>query len=516
MNGICAFSTFMSCEAIRVAVRLRPLVAHERGQVPCLAINSSEVSVIPTAVPDGAKEGPWRFDHAMDSSITSSPHCVDNAQVYDLFGRGIVEHALEGFNTCLFCYGQTGTGKTTTILGDKQSGPGLLILLLKELFKQKSERESKGSSVNITVQMLEVYNEKVFDLLCGGQEHGSRPNVELHVLPTGVQIKGAKLNSVDSVEECLRLINQGNKLKHTAATAMNSQSSRGHTVFKLVIQQAQHDDGVSLSSEIYFADLAGHENEKTTKVTGERLLELSCINKSLMWLQSAMHALATGRGTPRATPRGATRSKGSTGTAETKTLRRQGTAETNHMTLFRNSKLTLLLSNALLGNSLVHVIVTLSPAAAHFATSLSSLKFANEVKHIMVDVHSSVQVDSAVQIRNLEAEVQQLKDQLAEANLRSAFTAPAVATTLADSFSAENDDTGANRGCTTAADRCLEEKLQICETENEELRREVRSLRTNMLECRACVKDLYSELDKVDELCKGLQDNDCLDAAYGS
>lgn len=378
--------------AITVGVRMRPLVSHEKGQQHCLKVANGEVHIIPEAVEaKSAKEGPFKFDHAMDSSDEQSSTFVSNAKCYDLIGHTIVDHALDGYNSCLFCYGQTGTGKTTTILGDKQSGPGILISLFKELFEKVRQEEQNGCEIKVHVQMLEIYNEKVFDLLadekCAQHSNHDHHKIELHVLPAGVQVKGAELKEVSNVEECLKLIDHGNSMKHIAATAMNPQSSRGHTVFKLCIHKDDSGHGIHMGSEVYFADLAGHENEKTTQVKGDRLVELSFINKSLMWLQAAIHSLAKGN----------------------------GSHHKPSMSDFRNSKLTLLLSNALTGNSLVNVIVTLSPAEAHFATSLSSLKFANEVKRIKVEVTSSAQKDPAVMIKSLESEVEALKSQLAAA-----------------------------------------------------------------------------------------------------
>lgn len=423
----------MSVEAlngISVAVRLRPMVFHEKGQIPCLEVRHPNVTVIPSAVPGAdVKEPAWSFDHALDSSDPSSPDFVSNARCYELTCHDMVEHALHGFNCCLFCYGQTGTGKTTTILGDKESGPGLLISLFSELFQKIREEEELGCDVQLQVQMLEVYNEKVFDLLAARHRSASdtQRTVELHVLPGGVQVKGVETEIVNSVEECLKLIDRGSQMKHVAATAMNPQSSRGHTIFKLAIQKHDLDHGVHLASEIYFADLAGHENVKTTQVTGDRLVELSFINKSLMCLQSAIHGLSKGHDSKKAEvpviarpklQRRKTEGAILNAPASINSLRRMSTG----MSDFRNSKLTLLLSNALTGNSLINVIVTLSPAAAHFPTSLSSLRFANEVKHIKVEAHSSAQTDPATRIKHLEKEVADLRAQLAIATADQAPT----------------------------------------------------------------------------------------------
>jgi len=378
----------MATDALKVGVRMRPLcLSHEKGQKECFAVTDEQVSVIPGAMeqpPKGLQAGPWRFDKAMDSGARAEDP-VDNKKCYELMGRDLIGHALEGFNSCLFCYGQTGTGKTTTILGDKENGPGLLIRMLVELFAEVSkEKETRGGIITVSIQMMEVYNERVFDLLA---PQGTQTKVELHVLPHGVEIRGAETKNVTSVEEILGVIEQGNEKKHIAKTAMNPQSSRGHTIFKFGIHKDEGD--FHSSAEMYFADLAGHESEKTTKVTGDRLVELSFINKSLMWLQRAIHSLA---------------SKSPKGSA------------VSNVSLFRNSKLTMLLANALTGNARINVIVTISPAAVHFPTSASSLSFANEVKHMAVSVKSSASIhaDPAAVIQALEQEVKELKGKLQE------------------------------------------------------------------------------------------------------
>lgn len=303
--------------------------------------------------------------------------------------------------------------------------------------------------------------------------------MQLHVLSNGVSVEGAELRTIDSAEECIQLVEYSNKRKHIAATAMNAQSSRGHTVFKLVVQHDQND-GVHLTSEVYFADLAGHENERTTKVRGERMVELSFINKSLMWLQSAVHSMSHPP---------------------------KGTAQVNRMALFRNSKLTLLLSNALLGNSLVHVIVTLSPAPAHFSTSLSSLRFANEVKHITVDVHATAYVDPTESIKRLEAEVRQLKEQLANANIASdpSWTGQS-STTKSVNCSISTADGGAGGAELAAAEAALEDQqcrlaaaeiaLEASKADSEKLRREMNILRMELRESQGCVRGLHAELDE--------------------
>ena len=145
-------------------------------------------------------------------------------------------------------------------------------------------------------------------------------------------------------------------------------------------------------------DLAGRENEKTTKVSGERLVELTFINQSLMWLASCIQALA--KPEPRKSmmePR--------------KSMAQDPTRHL--MSRFRNSKLTLLLSNALSGNSKTSMIGTLSPALANFEESYSTLHFASTVKSIKIKARPATAVDKDALVKSLQEELQQLKEQLA-------------------------------------------------------------------------------------------------------
>jgi len=189
-------------------------------------------------------------------------------------------------------------------------------------------------------------------------------------------------------------------------------------IFKLFLHKSGGEDGTVLKSEVYFADLAGHENIKLTAVAGDRLTELKNINTSLMYLQRAIHSLAT-----------SSAGKGKRSTTASSQV---------NFSVFRNSELTLLLANGLTGNSKAAVIVTLSPAAQHFSTSLSSIEFGLEVKGIKMDVHSTVTVDPASQIKKLEAEVKSLK-----AKLAAALAGQPMPPSIEGSNKGSNEDVGA-------------------------------------------------------------------------
>mmetsp|Transcript_33302 Transcript_33302/g.62198 ORF Transcript_33302/g.62198 Transcript_33302/m.62198 type:complete len:286 (-) Transcript_33302:2-859(-) len=284
-------TTSNTSEAICVGVRLRPFVAYESGQKQCLTIKGNVVCA--TAEVSGREHKEFAVDEAMDSMDPSSPSYVSQEKCYMLMAHRMVGHVLQGYNTCLFCYGQTGTGKTTTIMGKVEpvAEQGLLLRLLSDIFEEAQRLQRQGSATLLKVQMLEVYNEKVKDLLLPhGNNQKNHPDVHVHP-KLGVYLKGVTEEAVESFEHCVRLVEYGNTMKTVAATAMNAKSSRAHTVFKLALEKRGGEDHLAVMSEVFFVDLAGRENEKTTKVTGERLVELTFINRSLMWLPPCIQKL---------------------------------------------------------------------------------------------------------------------------------------------------------------------------------------------------------------------------------
>eukprot|EP00930_Biecheleria_cincta_P095582 TRINITY_DN87531_c0_g1_i1.p1 TRINITY_DN87531_c0_g1~~TRINITY_DN87531_c0_g1_i1.p1 ORF type:complete len:1020 (-),score=156.89 TRINITY_DN87531_c0_g1_i1:118-2943(-) len=348
----------------------------------------------------------------MDSTDPSSPNHVSQEKCYELMASRMVGHALAGYHTCLFCYGQTASGKTTTIMGKSrpESEQGLLLRLLGDLYNQvESMRET--SAVQCRVQMLEVYNEKIRDLLpAAGACDQKTPEVpcKVHVHPRlGVYVDGATDNPADNVEDCLRLVEAGRSKATVASTAMNHHSSRAHTIFRLFLERHGEDHTV-VASEVYFVDLAGRENEKTTKVTGDHFIELTFINRSLMWLASCIQAL--GQKANRARIHSNDQNDDPASDA----------LSTSNRAKFRNSKLTLLLSNALTGNSKTSMIGTLSPARACLDESYSTLNFASTVKTIKVQARAAAKIDKDSLIQSLKEELENLRDQVPCASPKSA------------------------------------------------------------------------------------------------
>ena len=378
----------------------------------------------------------------MDSTDPKAKVFVGQERCYQLMAGKMIEHAFNGYSACLFCYGQTGTGKTFTIMGNSKvkSEQGLLLRFMADMYQQVDELLVKqGCEIQCSLQIVEVYNEKVRDLL----NDSSPQNPEVHVHPKlGVYLKHVLDLPANSLESCLTLIDEARGRQSFAATAMNAQSSRGHTVYKLSLEKHGGSDNTVLTSEVYFVDLAGRENERTTKVKGDRLVELSFINRSLMWLSQCIHALGgaaepakrrhsvgeadqlgpkekrrpdkkvkgdTKRNTDASRDRASAISEDSDATPH---QRKAAGGKGVDMTRFRNSKLTLLLANALKGNSKTSVICTLSPARQHVDESLTTLNFATSLKHVKVEARAATFVDKDSLISGLQTEVQALRDRL--------------------------------------------------------------------------------------------------------
>eukprot|EP00931_Biecheleriopsis_adriatica_P110471 TRINITY_DN8475_c0_g1_i1.p1 TRINITY_DN8475_c0_g1~~TRINITY_DN8475_c0_g1_i1.p1 ORF type:complete len:1182 (+),score=181.52 TRINITY_DN8475_c0_g1_i1:164-3547(+) len=378
----------------------------------------------------------FRFDCVMDSTDPSSKSFCSHEKCYQLMAERMVGFLLGGYSASIFCYGQTGTGKTTTIIGKPKpaSEQGILLRFLDDLFKEISVLKDGGSDVECRVQMVEVYNEKLRDLLA---DDSSSHHPEVHVHPRlGVYLKNVVDEKVETSEACAQLIDEGRHRLSVASTAMNANSSRAHTVFKLSLEKHGGTENTILTSEAFVVDLAGRENERTTKVSGERLVELSFINRSLMWLSQCIHGLghssdqAHKRKSSDASDLSARRKSATEATTKRRSSIVSEEAELleplsplektkstpswkateGTMARFRNSKLTLLLAKALSGNSKTSVVCTLSPAQTNLEESYTTLNFAAGLKHIRVEVKAVTAVDKDALINGLQSELQKLRD----------------------------------------------------------------------------------------------------------
>uniref|UniRef100_A0A674B3P8 Kinesin family member 13B n=1 Tax=Salmo trutta TaxID=8032 RepID=A0A674B3P8_SALTR len=307
--------------------------------------------------------------------------------VFQCLGESLLDNAFLGYNACIFAYGQTGSGKSYTMMGSSEQ-PGLIPRLCSSLFDRTLLEQREGESFTVEVSFMEIYNEKVRDLL---DPKGSRQALRVREHKVfGPYVDGLSRLAVACYKDIECLMSEGNKSRTVAATNMNEESSRSHAVFNIILTHTVTDLGSGTSGEkvskLSLVDLAGSERAAKTGATGERMKEGSNINKSLSTLGLVISALAD---------QGAGKNK-------------------TKFVPYRDSVLTWLLKDSLGGNSRTAMVATVSPAADNYDETLSTLRYADRAKSIVN--HAVVNEDpNARIIRELREEVEKLRDQLTEA-----------------------------------------------------------------------------------------------------
>jgi len=364
--------------------------------------------------PKTKKEDSFHFDaclwslHASPSSASSA--IANQADVYQELGGGLLESTIAGFNTCILSYGQTGSGKTYTMLGDLGSATdrGLAPRLCEDLFQRIETAQSSGD-VNFKVEaaFMEVYNEKVRDLLAPSE---LQKDLQVRQHPAlGPFVQGLSYMLVTDSDGAMAVLQRGDKERSKAATKMNERSSRSHAIFVLRVSQQSYVGEVADSvlstrtSKMCLVDLAGSErSSKSDIVSGARFEEMTKINLSLSTLSRVIDALVA-----EATRRPSIASGSSAGPP--KALRRS-----KGIVPYRESMLTWILSDSLGGNSKTLMLATISPAAANYAESLSTLRYAARARK--VQNRAVVNEDpSTLLIRHLQQEISLVRSQLADA-----------------------------------------------------------------------------------------------------
>ncbi|XP_015261843.1 PREDICTED: kinesin-like protein KIF13A, partial [Gekko japonicus] len=335
----------------------------------------------------------FAFDYcfwSMDESNTAK--YAGQEVVFKCLGEGILEKAFQGYNACIFAYGQTGSGKSFSMMGNTEQ-LGLIPRLCCALFQRITLEENDSHTFKVEVSYMEIYNEKVRDLL---DPKGSRQSLKVREHKVlGPYVDGLSQLAVTSFEDIESLMSEGNKSRTVAATNMNEESSRSHAVFNIIVTQTLYDlqsgNSGEKVSKVSLVDLAGSERVSKTGAAGERLKEGSNINKSLSTLGLVISSLAdqaAGKGKTKFVP-------------------------------YRDSVLTWLLKDNLGGNSQTAMIATISPAADNYEETLSTLRYADRAKRIVN--HAIVNEDpNARVIRELREEVEKLKEQLSQAEAMKA------------------------------------------------------------------------------------------------
>ena len=326
---------------VRVFARIRPFIpVDDAGE-------EEQPSVIPksdTALKlrlngDEKKEYNFSFDRVFNPGSAQEAVFTEVSE--------FVQSALDGYNVCLFSYGQTASGKTHTMQGSGLGQMrGIIPRAIEKVGEYKKELEAQGWQYEMKVSFLEIYNETIRDLLreeeFGEKKHDIKVNPDGSRFITDLSVKPLEPTDADAVNEVMQT---AAKFRTVGSTSMNDVSSRSHSVFTLHLSAVHPENNQKLKGMLNLVDLAGSERLKRSGASGEQAKEAVSINKSLSSLTNVFVSIGSKAG---------------------------------HIP-FRNSKLTYLLQPSLSGDGKTLMIVNLSPTELSSQESLSSLRFASQV-----------------------------------------------------------------------------------------------------------------------------------------
>lgn len=346
---------------IRVFCRVRPLLAAEKKPESTIAgifefhnksrgisaiVPEKHAALSRDGLPASSYGKKFNFDRVFGPASTQD----------DVFGEisQLVQSALDGYRVCIFAYGQTGSGKTHTIMGN-ESNLGMIPRSVMQIFERAARMEKDQWTFEFRASFLEIYNEKIRDLLVKGKKPvaGSSKGpkgkgdyeITYDTAANKTNIEGLTVTPVTRPEDASRLIATASKNRSTAATLSNEESSRSHSVFRLYISGKSSASGQELSGVLNLVDLAGSERVKVSGAEGDRLKESKAINKSLSQLSTVIQSLAN---------------------------------RDKHIP-YRSSKLTRVLQDSLGGDSKTLMFVNVAPVPESYNESLCSLRFAEQV-----------------------------------------------------------------------------------------------------------------------------------------
>lgn len=333
---------------IFVSVRPKP---HD-NQRTSWVVNSEEKTIF------NAELGDFTFDSVFDVDN------ITNQSVYATSVSEVVKQTMNGFNGTVFAYGMTGSGKTHSMQGT-YNDPGIIPLAVNDIFKYINEDSNSMKQYSVKVSYLEIYNEKIYDLLNPREAHNlsfnSSPQKELDLKIrddpiTGVKVAGLSEEIVRNEHELLSVIERGDTLRKTGSTDFNSRSSRSHAVVLIRITIKLPKNEMETVSTLSLCDLAGSERATTQS---DRRQEGAFINKSLLALSTVISRLS-------------------------------GAGKNNNLLVghipYRDSKLTRLLQPALSGKSIISILCTIHLGENTYTETVNTLRFAAKAKNINLNV----------------------------------------------------------------------------------------------------------------------------------
>ena len=428
---------------VRVAVRVRPLVARERVTSSRECISEDEESC---SVSIGKRR--FTFDHVFGKSSTQD-------EIFDVCGSNLVDGCFSGYNATVLAYGQTGSGKTYTMgsgisLTATDDEVGIIPRAIARIYSRMQEVMDgnsgdcgAGVDVRIRCSFLEIYNEQVKDLL-----HPETPTSKIAIREHAngsIVVTGIREEPAPTAEALNRLLMTGAHVRTTGSTLMNEQSSRSHAVFSITVEQVgvgggsgKHRKGTT--AKFHLVDLAGSERNKKTGTVGTRFKESVTINQGLLALGNVISALGDER------------------------------KRCSHVP-YRESKLTRMLQDSLGGNSRTVMIACVSSAESSIEETVNTLKYAHRARNIKNkpiinrELEEVIADDDNHVIETMRMNMESMQKELMELeNMNPGWHQPLSASA---SVAATSRDAGARLA------------LSVLEEENSRLRNDVENFRVN-------------------------------------
>ncbi|CAL4905535.1 unnamed protein product [Urochloa decumbens] len=451
---------------VQVVIRVRPLNNNEKNLHSFNRCLKQESAQSITWI--GQPETRFTFDHVACET-------VDQEVLFRVAGLPMVENCMAGYNSCVFAYGQTGSGKTYTMLGeisdlevrpspDRGMTPRIFEFLFARIRAEEESRRDENLKYSCKCSFLEIYNEQITDLL-----DPSSTNLQLREdIRKEVYVENLTEFEVGCVSDIIKLLMQGSANRKVAATNMNRESSRSHSVFTCIIESRWEKDSASnlRFARLNLVDLAGSERQRTSGAEGERLKEAANINKSLSTLGLViMNLVDLAHGKQRHVP-------------------------------YRDSRLTFLLQDSLGGNSKTMIIANISPSVSSANETLSTLKFAQRAR--LIQNNAVVNEDASGDVLALQHQIRLLKEELAVLKRHNvtrslSFSADIFGGDVNDGSADEKNDNDANNRSSSKDSQIPNKQLRSLEEALAgALRRESTAENT--------IRELEIEIEQLNEL----------------
>ncbi|XP_041739037.1 kinesin-like protein KIF11 [Coregonus clupeaformis] len=452
---------------IQVVVRCRPFNNAERKSASHGVIdtveNRKEINVRTGGIGDKAARKMYTFDMVFGPA-------AKQIDVYKSVVCPILDEVISGYNCTVFAYGQTGTGKTFTMEGERSPNEeftweedplaGIIPRTLHQIFEKLSDN---GTEFSVKVSLLEIYNEELFDLLSPCPDVTER--LQLFDDPRnkrGVIIKGLEEITVHNKNEVYQILERGSAKRKTASTLMNAYSSRSHSVFSVTIHMKEitiEGEELVKIGKLNLVDLAGSENIGRSGAVDKRAREAGNINQSLLTLGRVITALVEKR---------------------------------PHVP-YRESKLTRILQDSLGGRTKTSIIATVSPASINLEETLSTLEYANRAKNIMNKPEVNQKLTKRTLIKEYTEEIERLKRDLAATRDKNGVY-----------LSSENYESMA--GAISSQEEHITEYTEKIAAVEEELKRVTELFEDSKEKLDQCTNDLEEKNHKLEETHKDLQE----------